>query len=154
MKYSLLLAAILSLSIHAQSDGGSCPSCPDGQCDSATMESCGSCQGSFSVSDMLITNTGTTVVVPPGLGIFINAVIEEEGSSEVVVSFSLMENSDVVLSLNDLQGEPIRLITDGFYDMGNYRVTFDAGDLDPGMYIVRLDAMGGYAYNRIFLLRK
>jgi len=137
-----ILIAVATLALHAQAlqPGGG-----------------GAGHGSYSSElvsgSPVITRTGRTVVVPPELGLFINTVIEEEGSSEIKVSYSIVENSEAALGLYSMEGELIILIADGFHEIGNHLAWFDADGLEPGMYIIRLDALGGYAYNRIYLLR-
>lgn len=138
----IFLFAVAALTLQAQT----CPSDGGGT-------GCGSCSSETISGSPVITRTGTTVVVPPGLGLFINTVIEEEGSTEIKVSYSIVDNSEVALGLYDMEGRLIRLIADGFHEMGNHLVWFDAQDLEPGMYLLRLDALGGYAWNRIYLLR-
>ncbi|MBN2587206.1 MAG: hypothetical protein JXA64_04535 [Candidatus Fermentibacteraceae bacterium] len=143
MKTTLLLLAVSALTLSAQS-------CPGG----GGSTGCGSCTDrEVLYPGSVATRMGPVTVVPEGIGVHINGVLEDEDSPEVTVSFSVEDSSFVSVGLTDMAGEPLILITDGFYDPGNYRATFSAGELEPGIYILRVDALGGYAFATIYLFR-
>jgi hypothetical protein len=137
----LIVTAALSTLVFAQScpgDGGS---------------GCGSCGSQQIISSQgVMSSMGPVTVVPAGTGIHINALVEDQENSELTVSFSVEDSSFVSVGLLDMTGEPLILIADGFYDPGNYRATFSTEDLEPGMYMLRVDALGGYAFARVYIL--
>ncbi len=142
MRTAFIVFASATFTLFAQScpgDGGS---------------SCGSCTCQQSTSsERTISSMGPVTVVPAGTGVHINGVITGEDAGELTVSFSVEDSSFVTVGLTDTAGEPLILIADGFYDPGNYRATFSVAELEPGIYIIRVDALGGYAFTRIYLLR-
>ena len=67
------------------------------------------------------------------------------------IDFSISEIGLVSLTVFDVLGRPIRVLTHGTYWPGRYSVTFDAGDLSSGVYIYSL-TVGSVAVSRRMLL--
>lgn len=69
------------------------------------------------------------------------------------VGFELPERSMVRLSVFDLTGREVAVLTDGIREAGAYRVTFDGSRLASGTYVCRLQA-GAYVASRKMQLVK
>jgi|GEM_PF-2404690 len=69
------------------------------------------------------------------------------------ISFSLVENSPVQLTVYDLTGREIAMLVNDTRDAGNYSVTFDAAGQPTGMYFYRLQA-GSFNIVRKMMLMK
>ena len=54
------------------------------------------------------------------------------------VSFRLSKAGAVAVTVFDVLGRRIRTLADGFLSVGTHRVSFDARDLPPGVYLIRL----------------
>lgn len=142
MKITAMLLGIIVLALSAQS-------CPD----SGAGADCASCGSTgHNPATVNISRTGSTTVVPEGTGIHFYSVTQDMEASRVIISFALQDSSSVKLLLADMEGNTVMDITEGYYQAGNYRELFDTEGLSPGMYIVRLDALGGTGYTVIYLL--
>lgn len=70
------------------------------------------------------------------------------------LQFQIFEDSDVRLSVNDINGDVIETLADGMMTPGLYKVYFKASkDLSPGEYVCKLEANGSVQTKKIFLLR-
>ncbi|MEP7234489.1 MAG: T9SS type A sorting domain-containing protein, partial [Ignavibacteriota bacterium] len=63
-------------------------------------------------------------------------------SSKTTISYSLKEGGIISLKVFDLLGREIQTLQSGFGEAGNYSMSFDAGLLPSGLYIVRLSVNG------------
>ncbi len=67
--------------------------------------------------------------------------------------FSLDSSADIRLSVLDAVGREVALIAEGSFSAGQHETSFDAKDLPSGLYLVRLEAEGRTASQRITLLK-
>lgn len=142
MKITAILLGIMAVTLSAQS-------CPD----TGAGADCGSCGSTDQpASSVRISRTGATTVVPEGTGIHFYSVTQDMEASRVSISFALQDTSPVNLALTDMDGNIVMDIAEGYYEPGNYLELFDTEGLSSGMYIVRLDALGGTGYTVIYLL--
>ena len=56
------------------------------------------------------------------------------------ISFSLPASLNVSLEVYSLLGEKIQTVANGYYGAGNHSVSFDASNLNSGVYLYKLDA--------------
>jgi hypothetical protein len=61
-------------------------------------------------------------------------------NAKTTISFELAEPGDIELSLYDLLGRKVSIITNGHYGAGPHDITFDAGELTSGIYFYNLKA--------------
>lgn len=50
-------------------------------------------------------------------------------------------------------GEYIKTLAEGIYQAGNYKISFDAGDLSSGAYIYRIESEKFVEVKKMILLR-
>ncbi len=97
-----------------------------------------------------------------------NTVVEAEEAPEAVavepvypnpfldratLTYMLPRAADVRVEVFDLLGRRVRLLADGFRNAGDHRVTFDAGDLPSGLYLIRFSAGGVVDVQRVMRVR-
>jgi hypothetical protein len=140
LKFLLFLLAFTSGTILAQ---GSCPATGSG--------SCGGAPASL-VTGRLPTRILSTVVEPEDSGMMIYLVQEDQDSMQFSVHFTLEESDSITLGLSDKEGEPVALLADGYFEAGNHRIDRSTEDLEPGMYLITLEAPQGRVTVVIYLL--
>lgn len=69
------------------------------------------------------------------------------------IRFSLAENSKVNLSVYNTNGQLIRTLLDGKTEKGYYTVSFDASELNSGMYLYKLDVNGKVQTKKMLMLK-
>ncbi len=69
------------------------------------------------------------------------------------LSFDLPRASIVRLAIYDVTGRLVRNLTDGAFDAGTHRVTFDASDLSTGVYLARFECPGFSAVQKLLLMK-
>ncbi|MCF7809494.1 carboxypeptidase regulatory-like domain-containing protein [bacterium] len=74
-------------------------------------------------------------------------------NSTTRIDFSVSETSAARISLFDLTGREIDVITDNRFTAGKHSVVFNSASLPSGIYIVRLDAGNRTAQMKIALIR-
>jgi hypothetical protein len=73
--------------------------------------------------------------------------------AETAITFDLPELAFATLTLYDLIGRPVRVITSGQRAAGRYTVTIDASGLTSGIYVYRLEAGTFVAARAMVVLR-
>lgn len=70
-----------------------------------------------------------------------------------VVPFKLKTESHVSISVYDINGRLVSVITDRKYPAGSHAERFDAADLASGVYVVRMQTSAGVQSGKMMLLR-
>ncbi len=86
-------------------------------------------------------------------GVYLGVVSPNPLGSVATVPFSITEGGFVNMRLYDLTGRVVGPVKNGFYPAGNHTVALETGDLEAGVYILRLDAMGETVSQKCALLR-
>ncbi len=101
----------------------------------------------FDFNAPIYTNTAVTEIVLPT---FIPEVKEpfdfslfpNPTTSEMTVSFSLKQKSNIEIKLYNSLGQHITTITDSSNDAGNNTITFSTANLPPGIYHLQFSVDG------------
>ena len=70
-----------------------------------------------------------------------------------VIPFSVAEASHVSIKVYDLLGRTVATLVDGTMSAGVHEVSFEAGSLPTGMYLVRMEASGQVYTQRMTLMK-
>ena len=70
-----------------------------------------------------------------------------------IISYQLVVNSRIRLSVYDLLGREVATLVDGAQAAGEHRATFDASDLSGGVYIYRLTGQGFSQTRQMVLIK-
>ncbi len=119
---------------------------------------------------LVIGTSGAGVFLAPNMKISTNTE-DEFGGSEIPTSFALEQNypnpfnpqttipfdlretSRVTMAVYDMLGRQVGMLVDGMMQAGTHQVTWDAGDVPSGTYLVRMEA-GGQTFTRTMILLK
>lgn len=69
---------------------------------------------------------------------------------ETTIPFTLAEHADVRITVYDVTGRQVARLADERYSSGSHQVTFDAGQLASGVYLVRAEMAAGYGEQHNF----
>ena len=69
------------------------------------------------------------------------------------ISFSLPSNADVKLTVFSLLGQEVAILADGLYNAGLHTVSFDASNLNSGIYLYKIES-NTFSMTRKMLLLK
>ena len=69
------------------------------------------------------------------------------------ISFSLPSNADVKLTVFSLLGQEVKVLADGMFNAGLHTVTFDAANLNSGIYLYKIES-NTFSMTRKMLLLK
>lgn len=72
---------------------------------------------------------------------------------ETTVPFELGEMGPIRLSVYDLTGRKVRILADGTFHAGLHEVRFKAEGLASGVYLIRLETVGGAQSTKLLLLK-
>ena len=70
-----------------------------------------------------------------------------------MISFAVPRTSHVRLSLTDVQGREVALLSDGMREAGRYTAALEATDLQAGVYFVRMQAGGVHLTRRLAVVK-
>jgi len=74
-------------------------------------------------------------------------------NAQTTLSFSLEHQSTINISIYDITGRLVEVLTSQTYDAGNHSLSWDAGDQPSGIYFARLTAGEAVKTNRMVLLK-
>ncbi|RLD82067.1 MAG: hypothetical protein DRJ15_02595 [Bacteroidetes bacterium] len=74
-------------------------------------------------------------------------------SSSTNIAYTLNQNADVKLYILDLNGRIIEKLADSYQQAGDHQISWDAENLENGIYIYKLVVNGKTSSNRMILLR-
>jgi hypothetical protein len=69
------------------------------------------------------------------------------------IRFSLPKQTQLKLNLYNMLGELVETIAEGNYEVGNYKVTFNASNLPSGVYIYRIESSDFVQTKKMMLLK-
>ena len=69
------------------------------------------------------------------------------------IRFSLPKQTKLKINLYSILGELIETIAEGNYDIGNYKVNFNADNLPSGVYLYRIESSFFTQTKKMILLR-
>ena len=72
---------------------------------------------------------------------------------ETKIRFTLSETGNVKLTIYNILGQEIRRLVDEYKEVGVYTISFDASDLNSGMYIYKLEANGFTQTRKMALIK-
>ena len=69
------------------------------------------------------------------------------------VRFSLPKQTQLKLNLYNMLGELVETIAEGNYEVGNYKVTFNASNLPSGVYMYRIESSDFVQTKKLMLMK-
>jgi Domain of unknown function (DUF4331)/Secretion system C-terminal sorting domain len=58
--------------------------------------------------------------------------------SDMNFKFDVLKDAKVEVSISDLQGRKVAIVTSETYKAGSYNINWNSGNLEPGMYVVKI----------------
>ena len=74
-------------------------------------------------------------------------------NSEVTIAYNLASASDVVVSVHDLTGRAIAVLTDNHQPAGSYTSIWNADDMSTGVYLVRVATSDFSSVRKVVLVK-
>ena len=119
---------------------------------------------------LVIGTSGSGVFLAPNLSISTSVEDEIIGSEiptnfaleqnypnpfnpQTTIPFDLRETTHVTVAVYDVLGREMSMLVDGQLQAGQHQVTWDAGDVPSGTYLIRMQA-GGQIFTRTMVLLK
>jgi len=119
---------------------------------------------------LVIGTSGSGVFLAPNLRMSTNTEDEVIGSEiptsfaldqnypnpfnpQTTIPFDLRETARVTMAVYDMLGRQVGMLVDGTLQAGQHQVTWDAGDVPSGTYLVRMEA-AGQTFTRTMILLK
>jgi hypothetical protein len=99
---------------------------------------------------VVVANEPASVPEEHGIGL---EVRPNPFRGEAQVTLSLSRPAEVEAALYDVLGREVAVLASGRYPVGHHEVALDAGQLPPGVYVVRVTAGGAFATTTVTLLR-
>ncbi|MBL7191351.1 FG-GAP repeat protein [bacterium] len=75
-------------------------------------------------------------------------------NAKIAISFQLTADSDVELTVYDLQGREVQTLVTGLLSLGYHEAVFDGSDLSSGIYFIRLTVDSGQSTVKKVVLMK
>jgi uncharacterized repeat protein (TIGR01451 family) len=87
------------------------------------------------------------------VGFNLKAAYPNPFNPQTTIPFELSESTDVRLAVYDLLGREVSVLADGMMTAGHHQVTFNAGQVPSGTYLVRMSAGGEHRTMTVTLLK-
>jgi len=149
--------------------GSFCPCCPDGNHDSLWFasdsglfaRSTARCLdldytgwrswGTFQLLSVTVVFTEEEYLLPTGVKLHVN--YPNPFNPTTTIEYELPEASYTLLTIYDLLGRQVELLTQGFQGAGLHRQVFDGSGLNSGVYFLRLQTSGMTQTIKMMLLK-
>jgi hypothetical protein len=70
-----------------------------------------------------------------------------------IIRYDVADAGRIRLSIVDLAGREIAVLSDGHHDVGTHTITFDASRFASGVYVCRLQSESGQRIRKITLIK-
>jgi 5-hydroxyisourate hydrolase-like protein (transthyretin family) len=70
-------------------------------------------------------------------------------SDHITVAFAMKEMADVRITLINLQGQTVKLLTAETIASGNFKHSYGVEGIAPGMYLVKVQIGDNYAISKV-----
>jgi hypothetical protein len=91
--------------------------------------------------------------ISPPTEFALNGVFPNPFNSSAIILFSLNRSSEIKLSLTDLLGREVAVLSEGRYGAGRYSARLNGESLSNGVYFARLEADGFKAVTKVVLMK-
>jgi len=102
------------------------------------------------IPELATVSNEDLVAVPQSLGL---SSYPNPFNPSTTVSFELPSEGNISLRLFNLKGQKLRELSREYYPAGRHQISFDAGNLASGIYILKLDLNGHSVSRRISLMK-
>ncbi len=102
--------------------------------------------------------TGDAVFIPKGVGeqhsnlLQLGNTFPNPVSLDGTITFELAKQGYAKLSVSDVLGRTLNILSEGIFNAGNHRIHFDARTLENGIYIYKLETIDGFVMTKRFVV--
>lgn len=99
---------------------------------------------SFPQDISVFWKTTTMASINDGLGANLDLQVAPNPSNGISrISYFLSENAEVEITVNDMYGQKVAVLGNGWMNSGSHEVQFNSADFPAGIYFVRANVNGG-----------
>ena len=110
--------------------------------------------GNFDVEEVLVTNSEEFInVVDASLEFSLSNAYPNPFNPTTTIELNLAEASYASVKVFNLKGEVVGVLMDGMVDANTYTMTWDASNLSSGVYMIRAEAGGQIATQKVMLIK-
>ena len=110
--------------------------------------------GNFDVEEVLVTNSEEFInVVDASLEFSLSNAYPNPFNPTTTIELNIAEASYASVKVFNLKGEVVGVLMDGMVDANAYTMTWDASNLASGVYMIRAEAGGQIATQKVMLVK-
>jgi len=111
--------------------------------------------GDFKVEEVLVTNSEKFINIVDALEVefSLGNAYPNPFNPTTTVELTLAEASYASVKAYNLKGEVVGVLMDGMVDADTYSMTWDASNLSSGVYMIRAEAKGQMATQKVMLVK-
>ncbi|MDC0145620.1 T9SS type A sorting domain-containing protein, partial [bacterium] len=110
--------------------------------------------GDFKVEEVLVTNSEEFITVTEANVEFsLSNAYPNPFNPTTTIELNLSEASYASVKVFNLKGETVGVLMDGMVDASTYTMTWDASNLSSGVYMIRAEANGQIATQKVMLVK-
>jgi hypothetical protein len=110
--------------------------------------------GDFKVEEVLVTNSEEFITVTEANVEFsLGNAYPNPFNPTTTIELNLSEASYASVKVFNLRGETVGVLMDGMVDANTYTMTWDASNLSSGVYMIRAEANGQIATQKVMLVK-
>ena len=83
----------------------------------------------------------------------INKMFPNPFNPSTEINYTVNNNGNMRISVYNLLGQSVSILTSGYKEAGTYSLTWDASDVSSGMYFVKANAEGFSANKKLILMK-
>ena len=110
--------------------------------------------GDFKVEEVLVTNSEEFITVTEvNVEFSLSNAYPNPFNPTTTIELNLSEASYASVKVFNLKGETVGVLMDGMVDASTYTMTWDASNLSSGVYMIRAEANGQIATQKVMLVK-
>ena len=110
--------------------------------------------GDFKVEEVLVTNSEEFITVTEvNVEFSLSNAYPNPFNPTTTIELNLSEASYASVKVFNLKGETVGILMDGMVDASTYTMTWDASNLSSGVYMIRAEANGQIATQKVMLVK-
>ena len=111
--------------------------------------------GDFTVDEVLVTNSEEFIPVTESapVSFSLSNAYPNPFNPTTTIELNLTEAAYASVKVYNLKGEVVGVLMDGMVDADSYTMTWDASNLSSGVYMIKADANGQVATQKVMLVK-
>ena len=110
----------------------------------------------ITLSIPLVKSSGPSIVENTDISKNLSSIYPNPFNNITNINYNVPENGFVTIKIFDIQGREVNSLVNNYQNKGNYKILFNASNLNPGTYIYKINVKGikNYSQSKMMIMSK